>query len=120
MSDPVEATFRKPAVGTLRVYESPAALAAAVAEFLCETAVRKPGPVRIALCGGNTPRPAYRLLAEEPLRRQVPWARVHWIFGDERFVPHADPASNYGMARATFFHTCRRHRRTCTRCRPGA
>src|SRR5262245_48597857 len=92
----------KPAVGTLRVYESPAALAAAAAEFLCETAVRKPGPVRIALSGGATPRPVYWHLAEEPLRRQIPWARVQWIFGDERFVPHTDPASNLRMARSAF------------------
>jgi 6-phosphogluconolactonase len=102
VSDPVEATFMKPAVGTLRVYDSPAALAAAAAELVCETAVRKPGPVRIALAGGDTPRPAYRLLAAEPLARQIPWGRVHWIFADERFVPHADPASNYAMARGAF------------------
>jgi 6-phosphogluconolactonase len=32
----------------------------------------------------------------------MPWDRVHWILGDERFVPPSDPASNYGMARAAF------------------
>lgn len=92
----------KPAVGTLRIYEDLAALSEAAADFLCETAVRKPGPVRIALSGGATPKPMYELLAQEPLRRRLPWNRVQWIFGDERFVPPSHPASNYGMARAAF------------------
>jgi 6-phosphogluconolactonase len=92
----------KPAIGTLRIYEDLAALSRAAADFLCETAMRKPGPVRIALSGGSTPLPMYRLLAQDPLRSRLPWSRVHWILGDERFVPASDPASNYGMARAAF------------------
>ncbi|MBV9757050.1 MAG: 6-phosphogluconolactonase, partial [Alphaproteobacteria bacterium] len=30
---------------------------------------------------------------------RIPWRRVHLFWGDERFVPHDDPKSNYGMAR---------------------
>jgi 6-phosphogluconolactonase len=29
----------------------------------------------------------------------MPWQRVHWFWGDERFVPWDHPDSNYGMAR---------------------
>lgn len=29
----------------------------------------------------------------------MPWSRVHLFWGDERFVPHDHPDSNYGMAR---------------------
>lgn len=51
--------------------------------------------VSLALSGGNTPRPAYRLLAEHTL----PWERVDVYFVDERFVPpdHAD--SNYRLVK---------------------
>ncbi|RKH16311.1 6-phosphogluconolactonase [Corallococcus praedator] len=51
--------------------------------------------VSLALSGGNTPRPAYRALAEHTL----PWERVDVYFVDERFVPpdHAD--SNYKLVK---------------------
>src|SRR5712691_3120133 len=84
--DLVEATLKKPAVGTLRIYEDREALARAAAELICQTAVLKPGPVRVALCGGTTPQPAYELLAQDPLLPRLPWSRVHWVLGDERFV----------------------------------
>lgn len=102
MGDPANSPTQKPAVGTLRVYDDVAALSRAAAEFICETAERTPGQVLIALSGGSTPRPAYELLAAEPLLSRMPWERVHWIFGDERFVPPTSPDSNYAMARAAF------------------
>jgi 6-phosphogluconolactonase len=102
MGDPADSTFMKPAVGTLRIYEDLDALSRAAADFLCETAVRKPGQVRIALSGGETPKPMYELLAQDPVRHRLPWDRVQWIFGDERFVPPSSPDSNYGMARKAF------------------
>lgn len=102
MGDPAETTFTKPAVGTLRIFSDLAALSRAAADFLCETADQSAGPVRIALSGGETPKPMYELLAQEPVLTRLPWQRVHWILGDERFVPPSDPASNYGMARAAF------------------
>jgi 6-phosphogluconolactonase len=102
MGEPVESTFMKPAVGTLRIYGDLAALSRAAADFVCETAMRKPGQVRIALAGGETPKPMYRLLAQDPVRRRMPWERVQWIFGDERFVPPSSPDSNYAMARDAF------------------
>jgi len=59
---------------------------------------------RAAVCmtGGSSPLGLYRLLAEEPLRSEVPWARVHWFMGDDRFVPESDPLSNMGAARRAF------------------
>jgi len=95
--DLVEATLKKPAVGTLRIFETRESLARAAAELICETAVLKPGPTRIALCGGTTPQPAYELLAQDPLLHRLPWDRVHWVIGDERIVEPSHPASNFGM-----------------------
>ena len=92
----------KPAFGTLRICEDAADLARAGADYLCALAVGRAGRTIIALSGGNTPKPLYELLAREPIRSRMPWDRVHFILGDERFVPPSDPASNYGMARAAF------------------
>jgi 6-phosphogluconolactonase len=92
----------KPAFGTLRVFDDATALAQAGADYLCDLAVSHQGRTIIALSGGNTPKPLYELLAQEPIRSRLPWDRVHWILGDERFVPPSDPASNFGMARAAF------------------
>ena len=41
----------------------------------------------------------YTLLASDAFRGRFPWPRVHWYWGDERFVPHDHPDSNYRMTR---------------------
>jgi 6-phosphogluconolactonase len=51
----------------------------------------------MALAGGSTPRRLYELLADE----ELPWARVHLFWGDERFVPHDHPKSNVRLVRET-------------------
>jgi 6-phosphogluconolactonase len=92
----------KPAFGTLRVYQDATALAQAGADYLCDLAVGHDGRTIIALSGGNTPKPLYERLGKDPFKSRLPWDRVHWVLGDERFVPPSDPASNFGMARAAF------------------
>ncbi|MGA7730319.1 MAG: 6-phosphogluconolactonase [Chloroflexia bacterium] len=52
----------------------------------------------VALSGGSTPRLLYELLASEIFRDEVPWPVVRFFFGDERWVPHTDPQSNYKLA----------------------
>ena len=56
---------------------------------------------RIALSGGNTPRPVYARLAT--VARDLPWELFRITFGDERCVPPDDPQSNFRMARDTLF-----------------
>src|ERR1700730_15423253 len=56
---------------------------------------------RIALSGGNTPRPVYTEL--ERSARDLPWEKFLSTFGDERCVPPDDEQSNYRMARETLF-----------------
>jgi len=92
----------KPAFGTLWVSDDLATLSRAGADYLCQTARAASRRFLVALSGGNTPKPMYELLAQEPVRSQFPWDRVHWILGDERFVPPSSPDSNYGMANAAF------------------
>ena len=64
-------------------------------------ALAERGQFRIALSGGNTPRPVYTELAR--IARDLPWQKVLFTFGDERCVPPDDPESNFRMARESLF-----------------
>ena len=77
----------------------PAALARHVAEWMMSLALAAQGIFRVSLSGGSTPKALYGLLASDPFVRRFPWERVHWYWGDERFVPHDHPESNYRMTR---------------------
>ncbi|MGY2938312.1 hypothetical protein ACVWZ6_007914 [Bradyrhizobium sp. GM6.1] len=61
-----------------------------------------PGRIAICLTGGSSPKRLYQLLGSEAWREKIPWERVHWFIGDERFVPESDPLNNMAVARATF------------------
>jgi len=63
---------------------------------------------RIAICltGGSSPKQLYQLLATDAWRGRIPWDRVHWFIGDERFVAADDPLNNMGMARRIFLDRC--------------
>src|SRR4051812_5047411 len=64
-------------------------------------AIAERGQFRIALSGGNTPRPVYTELAR--IARDLPWHQVYFTFSDERCVPPDDPQSNFRMARDSLF-----------------
>jgi 6-phosphogluconolactonase len=86
----------------LIVVADPVAMAATAAEHLLARTAANSGRVAICLTGGSTPKQLYHLLATEPYRSRIPWQRVHWFIGDERFVPADDPLNNMGTARAAF------------------
>jgi 6-phosphogluconolactonase len=74
------------------------------AEFILQqarVALAEREQFRIALSGGNTPRPVYTEFVR--IARELPWDRVHFTFGDERCVPPDDPQSNFRMARESLF-----------------
>jgi 6-phosphogluconolactonase len=52
----------------------------------------------IALSGGSTPYPVYRLLTELPYCEQIPWEKMHFFWVDERMVPANHPENNYYQA----------------------
>ena len=64
-------------------------------------AVAERNEFRIALSGGNTPRPIYERLAI--IGRDLPWESIRIAFGDERCVPPDDSQSNFRMAREALF-----------------
>jgi len=83
----------------LLVTDDPAALAREAADNILAWAVAAPGPVRIALSGGSTPKQTYRELVSARLINRVPWPKLQLYWGDERFVPPDDEESNYRMTR---------------------
>ncbi|MEY9879367.1 6-phosphogluconolactonase [Bradyrhizobium sp. USDA 329] len=78
------------------------ALARAAAERVMARLAANPGRIAICLTGGSSPKKLYHLLGSEAWRGRIPWDRVHWFVGDERFVPESDPLNNMAVARAIF------------------
>ena len=81
------------------VRPDPAALAEAAADWIVHRFTTAPGRLSVSLSGGSTPRLLYQTLARAPWRDLMPWDRVHWFWGDERFVSPTDKASNQRMVR---------------------
>src|SRR4051812_50139658 len=63
-----------------------------------------PGRIAICLTGGSSPKRLYQLLGSDAWREKIPWERVHWFIGDERFAPESDPLNNMAVAPATLLH----------------
>ena len=63
-----------------------------------ELCIQQRGRFTIALSGGSTPKPLYEALSKQ----QLPWDKIHVLWGDERYVAadHAD--SNQLMARTAW------------------
>lgn len=53
------------------------------------------------LSGGSTPKELYKLLAAPPYRENIDWGKIHFFFGDERYVPFEDERNNGKMANDT-------------------
>ena len=52
----------------------------------------------LALSGGSTPKKLYKLLASDKYRSKIDWSKLHFFWGDERFVPFDDERNNAKMA----------------------
>src|ERR1700722_4514564 len=92
-----------PLTPDIRILNTPAELfQAAAAEFatLASQAVQDHGKFSVALSGGSTPKSLYALVASGSMPN-IPWEKIFFAFGDERFVPPDHPDSNFRMARET-------------------
>jgi 6-phosphogluconolactonase len=81
-------------------------LARTAADRLLARIAANSGRVAICLTGGSSPLKLYQLLATDPYRSKIPWDRVHWFIGDERFVAAEDPLNNMSAARRAFLDRC--------------
>ena len=87
--------------GRLTLVPDGEALARAAAARVVEctrTAVDDRGRALVALSGGSTPKRMGELLASPEFASFVPWDRIDFFWGDERWVPLADSESNAGNA----------------------
>jgi 6-phosphogluconolactonase len=92
--------------------------AADAADFVVEQAHKAIGErnaFRIALSGGNTPRPVYARIAA--IAPDLPWDLFRITFGDERCVPPDDPESNFRMAWETLLAPARVPKKSILRMR---
>ena len=81
----------------VEVLADPGDVARRAADWILGISGATQGDIAIALSGGSTPQRLYQSLAQPPYREAMPWSRIHWFWGDERFVPHGDAQSNYRM-----------------------
>lgn len=68
-------------------------------------AIQQRGRFTVALSGGSTPKRLYEMLSQEPYREQVDWDYVQFFWGDERFVPSTNAASNYHMTEVALLNS---------------
>jgi 6-phosphogluconolactonase len=91
-----------PTGASVAVLPDAASLVEAAADIIVEEARRAVDEKRrfsLALAGGSTPRPVYRLLAAPPFAGEMPWRQTEVFWGDERCVEPTDPRSNERMVR---------------------
>jgi len=81
-------------------------MAKAAADRIVARIVADGQRVAICLSGGSSPKQLFELLATDAYRPKIPWDRVHWFIGDERFVPADNPLNNMSMARKAFLDQC--------------
>ena len=82
---------------TVRILSDAQGVTAAAADRVIDaaiTAVAARGVFHLCTTGGSTPAALYRALREPSRAARMPWAATQIWFGDDRFVPRADPLSN--------------------------
>lgn len=59
--------------------------------------LKKQDRFTISLSGGSTPKKLYQLLATKEYADKIDWPKLHFFWGDERFVPFTDDRNNAKM-----------------------
>lgn len=77
-----------------------------IANWILDLANQSTGRFALCLAGGSTPKLLYRTLAEHPFLDSLPWSRMHWFWGDERFVAKDDELSNFHMVNEALLSKC--------------
>lgn len=79
----------------VKIFASPEKVYHAVAEEIHNLTIESTQPrFDIALSGGNTPKELFSILGNDYCDI-IPWARIHFWWGDERCVPPTSENSNF-------------------------
>jgi len=62
-----------------------------------EKVLKKQDRFTIVLSGGSTPKKLYQLLASAAFKEKIDWGKLHFFWGDERYVPFTDERNNARM-----------------------
>ena len=90
----------------LNIYETAEELIQQLAEYfvkLTNETVLQNKRFSVALSGGNSPKKLYALLASDDFKSKIVWSQIDFFFGDERYVPQTDAASNFKMVNEVLF-----------------
>jgi len=90
----------------IHVYKDLQELSVAAADLFVDKAahaIATYGRFLIALSGGSTPKPLYKLLTQSPFRDRIDWDKLHFFWGDERCVSRDNPGNNYFQAKQSLF-----------------
>ncbi len=85
----------------LHISKTIEALNHVVADWLVQyihDVLQKQDRFTIALTGGNTPKSLYQLLASDAYRNKIDWSKLHFFWGDGRFVDFDDDRNNAKIA----------------------
>jgi len=85
----------------IRISKNKEALSKDLADWMVNyftEALKKQNRFTWALSGGSTPKTLYKLLASDIYKNKIDWAKIHFFWGDERFVPFEDKRNNAKMA----------------------
>lgn len=94
----------------LRIYPTPDEVVHHLADYFVQVAneaIAARGRFSVALSGGGSPKKLFELLASDAFRGRVEWQKADFFFGDERYVPHTSPDSNYRMAKLAMLDALR-------------
>jgi 6-phosphogluconolactonase len=85
----------------IHIYDSAEDVTKAIGSWIFDLIMdrlQKTSRFSFVLSGGNTPRALYQLLAKPPYFDKIPWDRLDFFWGDERFVAFEDERNNARMA----------------------
>src|SRR5258705_7704498 len=94
----------------LHIYKTVDEVIEGLANYFVQTvkiAIKEKNECTVVLSGGNSPKKLYELLSSTDYSKQIDWGKIHFFFGDERYVPFTNPDNNGSMVKKTLFEPLR-------------
>ena len=85
----------------LHISKNTTALSTAVADWMVDyinKTLQEQDRFTLVLSGGSTPKKLHELLASDAYKNKIDWSKLHFFWGDDRFVPFNDERNNAKMA----------------------